>query len=63
MSNEAEFVVERVTVQPGRTFSPEALDSLGQEMTAFVATQVWERWQQTNEPPTRLVVHVRVEAA
>lgn len=55
------FAIERGEVQPGLTFSPDAIRALVANMTEFVLTQVAKRWEQTNEPPTALSVTVRCD--
>jgi hypothetical protein len=57
------FVIERGDVQPGRTFSDDAVRALVATMTEFVLTQVAVRWEQTNEPPTALTVTVRCDVS
>ena len=61
--DEATLITERVRVDPGVSFSPEAMENLTNQMALFVGTRVLLRWNKTNEPPTRLVVHLRVEVA
>jgi hypothetical protein len=57
----AEFVVGRVSVQEGRTFSEEAMEQLNHELVTWVATRLMRRWEATQEPPTYLKVVVTVE--
>lgn len=57
----AEFTVERGEIQPGHTFSEEAMAVLGMEMLRHVALRINARWEATNEPPTALLVTVMVE--
>lgn len=57
------FAIERGHVEPGLTFSPDAVRALVANMTEFVLTQVAKRWQQTNEPPTALSVTVRCDVS
>jgi len=56
------FTIEREFVQPGRTFSREAMDNLFAMMAAWVEARVIVRWDETNEPPTVLRVGVTVNA-
>jgi len=56
-----EFEVRKATVEPGRSFSSEALDRLGSEMLAFVAATLISSWKEREEPPTFLDVKVTVE--
>ena len=53
-----EWVMDRHVVQPGRTFSEEAMDQLITEVTSFIAARIIERWERTGEPPT----HFRLQA-
>jgi hypothetical protein len=56
------FTIERVTVQPGKTFSREAMDNLFDTMEAWVEARVITRWEETGEPPTVMRVSVTVNA-
>lgn len=56
-----EFEVMRETVEPGLTFSYEAMERLHNEVATFIGTRVMRRWNHTNEPPTALLVKVEVE--
>jgi hypothetical protein len=55
-----ELIVERDTIQSGRTFSPEAMQALYDQFLAWVGTRLMLRWSATDEPPTLLVVEVKV---
>ena len=55
--------VERESIQPGRSFSEEAMNTLGLDMMTWVGTRLKRRWDQTGEPPTLLTVTLRVEVA
>jgi hypothetical protein len=55
------FVLERVSVQEGRTFSEDAMRQFLDQISLFVATQVGKRWDDTKEPPTALAVTVSCE--
>lgn len=55
------FKIERGHVQPGRTFSPDAVKTLVATITEFIMTQVSVRWEQTNEPPSVMTVTVKVD--
>lgn len=57
-----EIVMERKTVDPGVSFSAEAMDDLGTQLMVWVGTRVMRRWQATGEPPTALVVRIHAEA-
>lgn len=60
---EHEFELQRGSVQPGRTFSVEAMDDLLESLKLYVATRVQRRWEATGEPPTHLNVSVKVDVA
>lgn len=60
--NDYEFHVVRGTVEEGKTFSPEAIQHLANNMSAYVMSRVARRWDETNEPPTALSVKINVEA-
>jgi hypothetical protein len=53
--------VERETIEPGRSFSREAMEELGVQMSMWVATRVARRWDATDVPPTALKVTLIVE--
>lgn len=55
------FTIERGHVEPGRTFSDDALKAVSAAMIEFVMTQVSKRWNETNEPPTVLTVKVQCD--
>lgn len=57
------FQIERGDVQPGLTFSPDAIRAMTANVIEFVLTQVAKRWEQTNEPPTLLTVKVQCEVS
>jgi len=59
----AHLVVERVTIQEGRTFSADAMEHLHDQFIVWVGTRLMRRWEQTGEPPTALLVEVRVVAS
>lgn len=56
-----EFRIERVRLDPGRSFSEEAMSNLVEDFAAWVGTRVMRRWDATGEPPTTLVVTLGVE--
>lgn len=56
------FDVVRGEIEKGRTFSPEAIAELAENMTAYIMSRVIRRWDATNEPPTALSVNLSVEA-
>lgn len=58
---EIDLEVHRDGIQPGRTFSAEAMEMLHDEMLVWVGTRIMQRWEATNEPPT--VVRVSVSVA
>ena len=55
--------VEREHIQPGRSFSREALDLLRDQLLAFVEARCMVRWEMTGEPPSKLWVELRVVAS
>lgn len=55
------FTVEREMIEPGRTFSADAMDALVQLTTAWIGTRVMRRWAATSEPPSAVTVTVTVE--
>jgi len=59
-----ELVVElhREHLQPGATFSEEAMDGLMSTLGVFIGTRVMRRWEATQEPPSVLRVSITVEA-
>lgn len=56
------FNVERETIQPGLTFSAEAMDEVTELLRIFVGARVLHRWDTSKEPPTALSITVEVEA-
>lgn len=53
--------VMRETIQPGRSFSPEAMDALTFRMIAWVGTRLMRQWDATGVPPTVVRVTVTVD--
>lgn len=62
-TEEAEFVIEQTRIDPGTTFSVEAMERLHDQLMVFVGTRVMRRWDQTHEPPTALTVTIKVVAS
>ena len=60
-SDEAVFEVRRERIQPGRSFSEDAMEDLIDEVTLFVGARLMARWDRTGEPPTVLRIHVKVD--
>lgn len=58
--DEAEFEIARETIQPGRSFSGDAMDGLAYQLMCFIGTRVMRRWDATTEPPTVLRVTITV---
>lgn len=61
---DCEFVVARPDEDvgnEGRTLSAEAIDELRDNLIMWVATRMSRHWEETHEPPRRIVVNVRVE--
>lgn len=56
-----ELQVERETIEPGRSFSVEAMEELGVAMKMWVATRIARRWDATDVPPTAVKVTLTVE--
>ena len=54
----AEFRVERQEIEPGATFSQDAMATLFNEMSLFILTHIRARWEVTGEPPTYLNVRI-----
>lgn len=60
---EADFVIERDTIEPGKTFSLEAVERMNDNLIVFVGTRIMRRWDTTQEPPTALTVTIKVVAS
>lgn len=60
---EAEFVIERTRIDPGLTFSVEAMEKLHDQVLVFIGTRIMRRWDATQEPPTALTVSIKVVAS
>ena len=58
---ELELRVERTRIDPDASFSREAMDRLNVELATWVGTRIMRRWQATGDPPTALVVTIKVE--
>jgi hypothetical protein len=56
-----DFVVEREALEPGKSFSKDAMDAVNQEMILWVGSRVMRAWQQRNEPPSYLKITVTAE--
>lgn len=59
-SDSFEFKVERVSIQPGLTFSEGAMENLMWMLRAFIGGRMMYRWETTGEPPTALSVNITV---
>jgi hypothetical protein len=59
-TNETTMAIERGFVQPGRSFSREAVEELAFAITLFIQARLIHRWEKTNEPPTAATVHIKV---
>lgn len=53
------FTIERGHIEPGRTFSEASIKAVSAAMIEFMLSQVAQRWEQTNEPPTALTIKVQ----
>lgn len=61
-SDEMSFKINQVNVQEGRTVSQEAVRELHDDMARFTLARIMAEWQRRQEPPTQVVVTVKVEA-
>jgi hypothetical protein len=59
-SNETVIAFERGFIQPGMSFSREAVEELAFAITPFIQARLLYRWEKTNEPPTAARVHIKV---
>ena len=59
-SDECSFEVIRERIQPGKTFSEEALANMTQAIVLFIGGRIMARWEKTKEPPSILKVDVKV---
>ena len=57
----AEFKIERVTIEKGKTFSADAMATLLNEVNVFIMEHVAARWDVTGEPPTYLNVKITTD--
>lgn len=60
-SDEIELGIDRGHIEPGKSFSEEALVALRDQFILFVGARVMRGWRDRNEPPTMVRVSVRVE--
>lgn len=60
-SDTLEFKLERGIVEPGRSFSRDALDVVTDRIGAWIEAQVLVRWRATGEPPTAMTVIVSAQ--
>ena len=58
--DEIETRVVRGTVEPGRTFSPDALEEVRDTLWLFVGARMQSHWERRNEPPTIMTVRLSV---
>ena len=63
VGNSLEFVVRRDRVEPGRSFSADAMADLTRDIGLWIGSRVMLAWEERNEPPTLLRVRVEVEAS
>jgi hypothetical protein len=61
LGGELKFAVERGTIEQGRTLSMDAVDTITGQIRLFILSQIRQRWNATNEPPTQLQVTVRCD--
>jgi len=59
-SDETIMAIERGFVEPGRSFSREAIEELAFAIVLFIQARLIHRWEKTNEPPTAATVHIKV---
>lgn len=62
-SDTAEFVVEKDHIEPGRTFSADAMAFVTEQLTIFVGARIMAAWDRRSEPPSRCSIIVTVEAS
>lgn len=48
-------------IEPGQSFSAEAMDEFGSQIMLFIGGRIMARWKQTGEPPTISKVTVKVD--
>lgn len=58
-----EFTMKRgeENLEPGQSFSAEAMDEFGSQIMLFIGGRIMARWKQTDEPPTITKVTVKVD--
>ena len=54
------FTATRTRIEPGKSFSIEALEGLRELVWLFIGARLVGRWEATGEPPTVLTVRVEV---
>jgi hypothetical protein len=57
-----EVVVQREHLEPGRSFSVDAMRAIANQLTMFVGARILRRWNDTEEPPTVVNITVTVSA-
>lgn len=56
-----ELIIERQTIQPGRTVSFEALEAGANELIRWLTSELLDQWSATQVPPTRIVLTAQVQ--
>lgn len=59
--DEMDFALTYVHPEKDRTFSKEGLESVLDQVHAFVMARLYGRWKGTGVPPQRLTVHVQLD--
>lgn len=59
-SDQVTLVIERATVEPGTSFSEEALEAVRNQMILFVGARLMAAWDQRHVPPTRCEINIGV---
>jgi hypothetical protein len=61
VSADLELTVERGTVEPGLTFSEDAINHAGDEFLNWVLAQLVGWWDDTDIPPTSFTVNATIQ--
>jgi hypothetical protein len=56
-----ELIVERESVEPGLTFSEDAILGVGQTLVQWLLHELKTQWDHTGVPPTRMVITCDLE--
>lgn len=60
-ASELEIVLERVTIERGRTFSVLAVERVARDIAVWIAEETAKRWDTTGVPPTRAVLKIELQ--